>query len=72
MVLIRPSVGIYASELSRITINIAPGVVTSAAINSVPAPTRWQSIYSHFALNHLSATIPSSVGMKTAAIPSEL
>ena len=52
--------------------NIAPGVVTSAAINSVPAPTRWQSMYSHFALSHLSATIPSSVGMKTAAIPSEL
>ncbi len=52
--------------------NIAPGVVTWAAINSVPAPTRWQSMYSHLALNHLSATIPSSVGMKTAAIPSEL
>ena len=52
--------------------NIAPGVVTWAAINSVPAPTRWQSMYSHLALNHLSATMPSSVGMKTAAIPSEL
>ena len=62
-------VGINARQWISITLIIKNGDVIDAAINKVTAPIKWHSTYKRLAGIHLSATIPSRLGINTEAIP---